>query len=307
MLATCRRRGPWWLGGSGVGARSAFSFRNPCDRSTGDLRLQSPAMSAYDDDTAVHPTSAGHYRATVSDRWDIAGAPNGGYLLAMMLNAATLEMSHPDPLTATAHYLSRTRSGEPCRISVEMIRLGRRYSTAAISLFQGEKERIRTLATYGDLGAADGPTDVVGTMPSIAAPDDLPPIEGDVGPFEIAKRFDYRSHSALAYLTAGHPVPDGLEPSFTGWIRFNDGRPPSLTSLALFADAFPPAVFNRQPFSWVPTLEMTVHFRAHPTPGWLLSRFSTSYLVDGLLEEDGEIWDSAGNLVALSRQFAQMT
>ena len=243
----------------------------------------------------------------MSDRWDIAGAPNGGYLLAMMLNAATHEMSHPDALTATAHFLSRTRSGEACTIAVEAIRTGRRYSTAAISLFQGDKERIRALATYGDLNAGDGPTDVVGTMPEIAPPDEIPPIGGGVGPFEIANRFDYRTHSALSYLTAGHPVPEGMEPSFTGWIRFNDGRAPSLTSLALFADAFPPAVFNRRPFSWVPTLELTIHFRAHPTPGWLLSRFSTKYLVNGLLDEDGEIWDSAGNLVALSRQFAQMT
>ncbi|MBT8207628.1 MAG: thioesterase family protein [Acidimicrobiia bacterium] len=264
-------------------------------------------MSAYDEDTAVKPTSDGRYAGTVSNRWDIAGAPNGGYLLAMMLNAATNEMSHPDPLTATAHYLSRTRSGEACTISVEEIRTGRRYSTAAISLFQGDKERIRALATYGDLGSAEGPTDVVGSMPDVAAPEEIAPIQGGVGPFEIANRFDYRTRSALSYLTAGDPVPEDLEPSFTGWIRFNDGREASLTSLALFADAFPPAVFNRRPFSWVPTLELTVHFRARPAPGWLLSRFSTNYLIDGLLEEDGEIWDSSGNLVALSRQFAQIT
>lgn len=264
-------------------------------------------MSAYDEDTAVAQLRPGSYSAHVTPRWDIAGAPNGGYLLAVMLRAASQEMPHPDPLTATAHYLSRTRSGEPCEIQVEIIRSGRSYSTASLSLRQSNKERIRALATYGDLSASVGPTDVTGTPPDIERPDDLPLITGAVGPFEVANRFEYRTQSALPHLSSGTPLPDDLEPSFTGWIRFNDGRNADLESLALFADAFPPAVFNRRPFSWVPTLELTVHFRSHPAPGWLLSRFATKYLVDGLLEEDGEIWDSSGQLVALSRQFAQIT
>jgi acyl-CoA thioesterase len=54
----------------------------------------------------------------------------------------------------------------------------------------------------------------------------------------------------------------------------------------------------------VPTIELTVHVRRRPAPGWMLGQFRTLDLIDGRLIEDGVLWDSAGNLVAQSRQLA---
>ena len=110
---------------------------------------------------------------------------------------------------------------------------------------------------------------------------------------------------ALVVAVSGCSRPSGVA-EMAGWIRFADGREPDTATLPLFADAFPPSTLNVVESLWVPTLELTVHVRARPEPGWLQCRFLTRYLIQGYLEEDGEIWDSAGKLVALSRQMARI-
>jgi acyl-CoA thioesterase len=89
-----------------------------------------------------------------------------------------------------------------------------------------------------------------------------------------------------------------------GWMRFVDGREPDVAAVPLLADAFPPAVLDIAESAWVPTVELTVHVRARPAPGWIAASFRTRFLSAGYFEEDGELWDSTGRLVALSRQLA---
>jgi hypothetical protein len=47
-----------------------------------------------------------------------------------------------------------------------------------------------------------------------------------------------------------------------------------------------------------------VHVRARPAPGWLACRVLTRHVIGGYHEEDFEVWDSRGTLVAQSRQLA---
>ena len=101
-----------------------------------------------------------------------------------------------------------------------------------------------------------------------------------------------------ANLTAGIP-------RFRGWFRLRNEEPIDCFGLLVAVDAFPPTVFNAQlPIAWTPTLELTTHVRGRPEPGWLRCEFTTRFISGGFLEEDGEVWDSTGRLVAQSRQLA---
>jgi hypothetical protein len=90
-----------------------------------------------------------------------------------------------------------------------------------------------------------------------------------------------------------------------GWFRLAGGEPIDTVGLLCAVDAFPPTIFNiAMPPAWTPTVELTAHVRARPEPGWLRCRFATRFVTGGFLEEDGEVWDATGRLVAQSRQLA---
>lgn len=260
-------------------------------------------MFELDEDTAVEEVAPGRWMGRVTDRWDIGPIPNGGYVLAVAMSALRRAMPGLDPLTVTAHYLRPAAHG-PAEIAVEVVKRGRSVSTAAARMAQAGKEHLLVLATYGDLGVAR-----TGAPPAFVdgAPPEVPPAEapqawsGSVEPPAIAKRFDLRFAPETVPWLAGER---GDRAEIRARVRLADGRPPDVHALALFADALPPPVFNVMAPGWVPTIELTVHVRARPAPGWLLCRFRTRYAFGGYLEEDGEIWDEEGTLVALSRQLA---
>ena len=250
------------------------------------------------------------YDARLDPGWRIGAGINGGLLLAVLGNALrhTFPAPHGDPFSISGYYLSASRPGRGT-VRTRLLRTGRGTTTGQASLSQrdadGEVERIRALATYGDLSAL--PADVRTT----AAPPDLPPPEkcvsaADAPPSfmeqaELLRRLDLRLDPACAGWAVGQPSGRG---EIRGWLRMADGREPDPLLLLLAVDALPPVTFDLGLFGWTPTLELTVHVRAAPAPGWLLVRHATRNLAGGLLEEDAEVWDAAGRLVAQSRQLA---
>jgi hypothetical protein len=266
--------------------------------------------SEFDRDTAVTPLSPGVLSAELSPGWSILHALNGGYVLAVVGRALRLTLPHPDPFTVSAHYLTPSRPG-PAEIRTEIVRTGRTVSTGAAALVQFEEdgsevERVRVLATYGDLDAL---TDEVRTS---AKPPILPPAEecfgSSDGPTDtfgdstLLRRLDVRMDPATSGWAVGKPTGNG---ELRGWFSLADGREPDPMSLLLAVDALPPAAFDLGITGWTPTVELTVHIRARPAPGPLRVTLATRNLAGGFLEEDAEVWDSGDRLVAQSRQLAR--
>ena len=83
-----------------------------------------------------------------------------------------------------------------------------------------------------------------------------------------------------------------------------DGREPDAALLPYVVDAFMPVSFDLGVPGWAPTMELTGQVLGRPAPGWLLAELTTDTVVGDLLIEDAAVWDSAGRLVARSRQLA---
>lgn len=258
---------------------------------------------AFEEDTAVHPTGGGEYAAEVTDRWSIGGRPNGGYLMGIVLTALVLESPHPDPLTITGHFLSPADPG-PAAMRVTIIKEGRSVSTATAIMSQGGRDRLVVLASFGDLDQQRGPTRSMSERPLLS--DDLVSSAGHPAPHPIISRFEFMLPVAQSRVAAGIFDPDQSRAGFSGRLRFADGMIPTIPSIPLMMDAFPPAVFNLGLIGWTPTIELTVHLRSRPQHEWHALSVRTRQLVDGLLEEDAELWTENGTLVAQSRQLARV-
>jgi len=255
----------------------------------------------FDTDTRVTGLADGRYAVEITDRWNALGnVPNGGYLLAICLRALAEEMPYPDPLTVSANYLRPGVVG-PAEVHTRIARVGRRIATGEATLVCQGKETVRVVASFADLDQATGRTTLLGEPPKLPAPEKLPELmDGRTLPgLTVVDRVDYRFTEPLGWMLGR---PSG-EPSWEFWMRFKDGRPADPLSLSFFVDAMAPTVLDLGELGST-TVQLTVYLRGRPAPGWLACRVGTRYLTGGFHEEDMEIWDSTGTLVAQSRQLA---
>jgi acyl-CoA thioesterase len=256
----------------------------------------------FADDTAVRASADDRYSTRIQPGWDVAGNANGGYLLAIVVRAMREASGRPDPVTVTGHYLAPGRPGD-ASVATEVLKQGRTLATVTGSLHAEDTRLLHAIGSFGDLSTRPGPERIEAAPPELPPPDQcVEVIPDEPFPPPFMGRVDLRLHPDDAGFAEGKP---SGEPRVRGWLRLRDGEPIDTIALVLAVDAFPPTAFNaRLPVAWTPTVELTAHIRARPEPGWLRCTFTTRFVTGGFLEEDGEVWDDSGRLVAQSRQLA---
>jgi acyl-CoA thioesterase len=279
------------------------------------------AVTLLDPDRQPDVATSGppvRFAAEVQPGWDIGGNANGGYLMAIAGRAMAEATGRP-PVTLTAHFLRPAAAG-PCVVDVTVVRTGRRFATATAALSMDGHEVIRLLGTFG-VQTPGGPS-WIREQPVDLPPYDeceLPP-DPTYGPKPaMMDRLAVRIRPGDEGFRTGRPTGDA---EIRGWFAFAepapsdpiaasigaapiDAAPIDAIGLLLVADAFPPPIFNTEiPIAWVPTVELTVHIRGVPVPGPLRCAFRSRFIHGGLIDEEGEIWDSAGTLVAQCRQLS---
>lgn len=262
----------------------------------------------FADAIALRRTSATTFTADVPAGWDIAGATNGGYLTALVASAVIEVLGADDPVTVTVHFFTPVRPG-PVVVEVDELRRGRSLSTAAARLRDAEgRLLLAALATVGVLPSMaevphGGPAMLSGGPPELDPVEDCLLIEPtDTFPPPFMGHVRLRLPRSSAGFAMGRP---GGRAEMRGWFSLPDDEPVTSLAALMAADAFPPPVFNSAlPIAWTPTVELTVQLRARPSGGPLRCAFRTRFVQGRFLEADGELWDTDGTLVALSRQLA---
>ncbi|MCC6226169.1 MAG: thioesterase family protein [Microthrixaceae bacterium] len=270
-------------------------------------------MSRFLTDTSVTRIDEGRYRAKVDRGWWIVVGPNGGYVAALMARAITAEIRHSEPddqakrlRSLTVHYLRPPAVGDVA-IDVVVERRGRRVSAVTARMSQDDALLVVAVAAVGAPREAYAFSEI--DPPSAPSPEELPwvePPDEDAAVVPINAR--YQILPCVGSASAQQPPADGPLPAVSGgWLRFGEPTPIDEVALTAITDAWFPPVFHRanEPLA-VPTVDLTIHIHQLPADpmDWVLVRFASPMAHDGYMVEDGEIWDRAGNLLAVCRQLA---
>ena len=281
-------------------------------------------MTIFDEATAVTRTEQGRYTAHPDQRFALV-APgsatpavvNGGVMLATVLRAVLDCSPLPHPVATSAHYLRVARLA-PAEITVTWLKTGRTAATARATMVQDDEPILETTVTTGTVpdSRPNSAQVIDGAQFSwTGAGPAIPPASECVNLGEWTGTYD-------ADGTAGYAgqVSMLLDPAVTGWrfgqpsgvpemrgyFSLREHREPDALMLALAVDGLPPVVFGLGATGWAPTVELTMHMRLVPAPGPLAVQARCRHVSGGWFDEEAEVWDSAGNLVAQSRQIARL-
>ena len=248
-------------------------------------------MAGFDEATAVSGNDA-----HLDGDWFVVG-PNGGYVASVLLRALTQVVPDRPPRSLTVHFVQPGAAG-PATVTTSVERAGRSMSFLSGRLTQEDRLVATALAAFG---TGRDVTTFQDFRPDAPPPGALETVElPGISP-PIAERFDYRPRVRMAPFS-------GADSEFECWVRLREPRAIDAVLLATLVDALAPAMMFRATVpTVVPTLDLTVHFRHAPRPGydgWCLARARTRTAADGFVEEDCEVYDEAGTLLAQARQLA---
>ncbi|KAF8630933.1 hypothetical protein AX17_005290 [Amanita inopinata Kibby_2008] len=230
------------------------------------------------------------YTGTVDPEWTVAAIPNGGYVLALIVDSCIQHQSstaHKDPIHVTAHYLRPTAVGS-FEVHVRIVKSGKAFTNLAAELVQKGLTRVTTHIIFGTNAPSptqrtrvtiDPPSSYARHIPLHVHPSKSRPsrlrgvhnfsrhIKTTTDP-EIVVKNQLDSPTRTKSSTVGG---GGLE--WGGWFEFVDkNEKVTNSSLAFLVDILvnvprllPSEVRGNLHNSWFPTMVLSFEFK-HPIP-----------------------------------------
>ena len=248
---------------------------------------------------------------TPDSRYFVGNTPHGGYLLALMNKALSSVLTHPNSINSNVYYLDRTEP-KPAELHVEVIRTSRGSSMGQVRLMQNGKLTCLFSALCSDFQYMKGHSGLETPLPEIM--NSVPENQ-----FKVMNYENFKAGSTPSFIQqlemSVHPdhawwdrdiSMDVAEPRCSAFLELKGGAADTFV-LSYLADILPPVVQNKYgSLGWVPTLTLTCNIRQLPKTNRLFIDGLAKDISNGYFEQDCNIWDMDGNLVATSRQLAKI-
>ena len=248
---------------------------------------------------------------TPNSKYFVGNTPHGGYLLALMNKAMTKVLPHPSAINSNVYYLDRTEP-EPAELHVEVVRRSKGSSMGQVKLIQNNKITCLYSSICSDFQYMKGHSGLETPMPEI-----INSVQQD--DFKVMNYENFKLGSTPSFIQqlnmSVHPdhawwdreiSTDAAEARCSAYLELQGGVADTFV-LSYLADILPPVVQNKYgPLGWVPTLTLTCNIRQLPKTNLLFIDGIAKDISNGYFEQDCNIWDMSGNLVATSRQLAKI-
>ena len=241
----------------------------------------------------------------------VGNTPHGGYLMAVMHKALTRILPHSTAISSSVQYLDRI-DAKTFELEVETFKTSRGSSSGIVKLKQDNKICTTFTGTCSDFEFMKGYDGLQKPLPNIFNESDKKDYI-KMNYDKISKGFTPAFIQQLECL---------IHPDHAWWNRdSNDknnearcsaflemqGGMPDQFCLSFYSDILPPVVSNKYgPLGWIPTITLTTHIRQLPSTSELYADFKATDINKGYFEQDCNIWDLNGNLVASSRQLTRI-
>ena len=242
----------------------------------------------------------------------VGNTPHGGYLMAIMHKALTNVLPHSTAISSSVQYLDRI-DAKPFELEVETFKTSRGSSSGIVKLIQDKKICTTFTGTCSDFEFMKGYDDLQKPLPKIFKDKDKKDYV-KMNYDKISKGFTPAFIQQLECL---------VHPDHAWWNRESDndkdnearcsaflemeGGTPDQFCLSFYSDILPPVVSNKYgPLGWIPTITLTTHIRQLPSTSVVYADFKATDINKGYFEQDCNIWDLNGNLVASSRQLTRI-
>ena len=241
----------------------------------------------------------------------VGNTPHGGYLMAVMHKALTSILPHSTAISSSVQYLDRI-DARTFELEVETFKTSRGSSSGIVKLKQDNKICTTFTGTCSDFQFMKGYDGLQKPLPNIFNESDKKDYI-KMNYDKISKGFTPAFIQQLECL---------IHPDHAWWNRdSNDknnearcsaflemqGGIPDQFCLSFYSDILPPVVSNKYgPLGWIPTITLTTHIRQLPSTSELYADFRATDINKGYFEQDCNIWDLNGNLVASSRQLTRI-
>jgi acyl-CoA thioesterase len=238
----------------------------------------------------------------IPEGWTQGRANYGGLVAALLCARMEKLLGAPRVLrSATVSFVGPVATG-PVTLTAELLREGKSVLQLEARMLQNGGVVAAMLASFG------APRTSALKVDAPPAPAFTPPADSLAMPFVAGLTPDFLQHFDLRWAHGDLPFMNSPLAELGGWMRLKEARGKlDYADLFLLIDAWPPALLPMvdgpapgSSLTW--TLEPVQLPAGKTASGWWQYLAKTDYARDGYGHCAAQVWDDAGNLVAISRQ-----